>query len=92
MIWGDYGRMDKKAFMGMVQIVLDELELSNISIGWYKLFNASSVINLPSSGKSGNGAGPSGLSGSGGGGSISGSISGGIGGASLMSASMESFS
>lgn len=94
MIWGDYGRMDKKAFMGVVQIVLDDLDLTNITIGWYKLFNASSVINLNASGKSGNGngsgGGGGGNSGSGGGGSISGG--GSIGGGSLMSASMESFS
>lgn len=93
MIWGDYGRMDKKAFMGVVQIVLDDLNLSNIVIGWYKLFNASSVISLPSSSKSGSGGGGGsggGNSGSGGGGSISGG--GSIGGGSLMSASMESFS
>ena len=89
MVWGDYGRMDKKTFMGVVQIVLDDIDLSSTVMGWYKLFNASSVINLPSGGKGGNGAGPSGHHG---GGSMSGSISGGIGGGSLMSASMESFS
>jgi len=38
-VWGDYGRMEgKKVFMGLAQIVLDELNLSNIVIGWYKLF------------------------------------------------------
>ena len=46
-IWGDYGRMDKKVFMGVAQIVLDDLDLSNIVIGWYKLFHPSSVVNLP---------------------------------------------
>ncbi|OTF82353.1 hypothetical protein BLA29_000461 [Euroglyphus maynei] len=73
---GLYGRMDKKSFMGVVQIVLDDLDLSNIVIGWYKLFSESSAISLPtqSSTKSG-----------GGGGSVSGA-------ASLMSASMDSFS
>nr|XP_014684111.2 regulating synaptic membrane exocytosis protein 3 isoform X3 [Equus asinus]XP_023488263.1 regulating synaptic membrane exocytosis protein 3 isoform X3 [Equus caballus]XP_044626412.1 regulating synaptic membrane exocytosis protein 3 isoform X3 [Equus asinus]XP_044626413.1 regulating synaptic membrane exocytosis protein 3 isoform X3 [Equus asinus] len=27
-VWGDYGRMDHKCFMGMAQIMLDELDLS----------------------------------------------------------------
>jgi len=88
MIWGDYGRMDKKTFMGLVQIVLDDLDLSNIVIGWFKLFSMGSMTNMPpkngQQGGSGGGA-------SGAGGSLSGSVSGGIGG-SLMSASMESFS
>lgn len=53
-VWGDYGRMDKKTFMGVAQIVIDDLDLSNIVIGWYKLFNASSVISLPTSGKASN--------------------------------------
>lgn len=46
-VWGDYGRIEKKAFMGVVQIVLDDLDLSNIVIGWYKLFYPSSLISLP---------------------------------------------
>uniref|UniRef100_T1L2L6 Regulating synaptic membrane exocytosis protein 2 n=3 Tax=Tetranychus urticae TaxID=32264 RepID=T1L2L6_TETUR len=46
-VWGDYGRIEKKAFMGVVQIVLDDLDLSNIVIGWYKLFHPSSLISLP---------------------------------------------
>jgi hypothetical protein len=46
--------MDKKTFMGCAQIVIDDLDLSNIVIGWYKLFNTSSVINLPTSGKATN--------------------------------------
>ncbi|EPY77917.1 regulating synaptic membrane exocytosis protein 2 [Camelus ferus] len=29
-VWGDYGRMDHKSFMGVAQILLDELELSNM--------------------------------------------------------------
>ncbi|EDM16341.1 regulating synaptic membrane exocytosis 2, isoform CRA_a [Rattus norvegicus] len=32
-VWGDYGRMDHKSFMGVAQILLDELELSNMVIG-----------------------------------------------------------
>lgn len=47
-VWGDYSRMEKKNFMGVVQIVLDDLDLSNIVIGWYKLFHPSSLITLPS--------------------------------------------
>uniref|UniRef100_G3W2K8 Regulating synaptic membrane exocytosis 3 n=1 Tax=Sarcophilus harrisii TaxID=9305 RepID=G3W2K8_SARHA len=42
-VWGDYGRMDHKCFMGMAQIVLEELDLSNVVTGWYKLFPTSSV-------------------------------------------------
>ncbi|KAH9423163.1 Rab GTPase binding [Dermatophagoides pteronyssinus] len=87
---GLYGRMDKKSFMGVVQIVLDDLDLSNIVIGWYKLFSESSAISLPTqsstkSGGSGGGSGGIGNTGGTGGGSLS-------GGASLMSASMDSFS
>lgn len=82
--------MDKKSFMGVVQIVLDDLDLSNIVIGWYKLFSESSAISLPTqsstkSGGSGGGSGGIGNTGGTGGGSLS-------GGASLMSASMDSFS
>ncbi|XP_036904254.1 regulating synaptic membrane exocytosis protein 2 isoform X19 [Sturnira hondurensis] len=43
-VWGDYGRMDHKSFMGVAQILLDELELSNMVIGWYKLFPPSSLV------------------------------------------------
>ncbi|XP_025090830.1 regulating synaptic membrane exocytosis protein 2-like isoform X4 [Pomacea canaliculata] len=43
-VWGDYGRMDKKVFMGVAQILLDDLDLSNIVIGWYKLFPTSSLF------------------------------------------------
>ncbi|XP_063307221.1 regulating synaptic membrane exocytosis protein 2 isoform X1 [Pelobates fuscus] len=42
-VWGDYGRMDHKSFMGVAQILLDELELSNMVIGWFKLFPISSL-------------------------------------------------
>lgn len=37
-VWGDYGKLDRKYFMGMAQVCLDDLDLSNIVIGWYKLF------------------------------------------------------
>ncbi|XP_037836194.1 regulating synaptic membrane exocytosis protein 2 isoform X28 [Kryptolebias marmoratus] len=43
-VWGDYGRMDHKSFMGAVQILLDDLDLSNMVIGWYKLFPPSSLV------------------------------------------------
>ncbi|NXJ77272.1 RIMS3 protein, partial [Trogon melanurus] len=42
-VWGDYGRMDHKCFMGMAQIVLEELDLSSAVAGWYKLFPTSSL-------------------------------------------------
>uniref|UniRef100_A0A1B0AA56 Regulating synaptic membrane exocytosis protein 2 n=2 Tax=Glossina TaxID=7393 RepID=A0A1B0AA56_GLOPL len=43
-VWGDYGRMEKKVFMGVAQIMLDDLNLSNIVIGWYKLFGTTSLV------------------------------------------------
>ncbi|XP_037082071.1 regulating synaptic membrane exocytosis protein 2-like [Pollicipes pollicipes] len=47
-VWGDYGRMEgKKIFMGVAQIMLDDLDLSNIAIGWYKLFATSSLVSVP---------------------------------------------
>ena len=50
-IWGDYGRIEgKKVFMGVAQIMLDDLDLSNIVIGWYKLFGTSSLVSVPPSG------------------------------------------
>ncbi|XP_029115071.1 regulating synaptic membrane exocytosis protein 1 isoform X6 [Scleropages formosus] len=43
-VWGDYGRMDHKCFMGVAQILLEELDLSSTVIGWYKLFPLSSLV------------------------------------------------
>nr|XP_019604847.1 PREDICTED: regulating synaptic membrane exocytosis protein 1 isoform X10 [Rhinolophus sinicus] len=43
-VWGDYGRMDHKCFMGVAQILLEELDLSSMVIGWYKLFPPSSLV------------------------------------------------
>ncbi|XP_043111217.1 regulating synaptic membrane exocytosis protein 1-like isoform X16 [Puntigrus tetrazona] len=43
-VWGDYGRMDHKCFMGVAQIFLEELDLSSTVIGWYKLFPPSSLV------------------------------------------------
>uniref|UniRef100_A0A3Q2PHR0 Regulating synaptic membrane exocytosis 3 n=1 Tax=Fundulus heteroclitus TaxID=8078 RepID=A0A3Q2PHR0_FUNHE len=42
-VWGDYGRMDHKCFMGMAQILLEDLDLSATVSGWYKLFPTSSL-------------------------------------------------
>lgn len=40
-VWGDYGRFEgKKVFMGVAQIVLDDLNLNQMVFGWYKLFDA----------------------------------------------------
>ncbi|XP_062528506.1 regulating synaptic membrane exocytosis protein 2 isoform X10 [Bombyx mori] len=44
-VWGDYGRIEgKKVFMGVAQIMLDDINLSNIVIGWYKLFGTTSLV------------------------------------------------
>ncbi|KAM8859894.1 regulating synaptic membrane exocytosis protein 1 isoform 23-T23 [Spinachia spinachia] len=43
-VWGDYGRLDHKCFMGVAQILLEELDLSSTVIGWYKLFPPSSLV------------------------------------------------
>lgn len=49
-VWGDYGRIEgKKVFMGVSQIVLDNLNLSNIVIGWYRLFGTTSMVSGPPS-------------------------------------------
>lgn len=46
-VWGDYGRIEgKKVFMGVAQIMLDDLNLSNIVIGWYKLFGTTSLVRV----------------------------------------------
>ncbi|XP_078039307.1 rab3 interacting molecule isoform X5 [Augochlora pura] len=43
-VWGDYGRLEgKKVFMGIAQIVLDELNLNEMVFGWYKLFSNASL-------------------------------------------------
>uniref|UniRef100_A0A8D3CRL7 C2 domain-containing protein n=1 Tax=Scophthalmus maximus TaxID=52904 RepID=A0A8D3CRL7_SCOMX len=42
-VWGDYGRMDHKCFMGMAQILLEDLDFSATVSGWYKLFPTSSL-------------------------------------------------
>ena len=45
--------------MGVAQIMLDDLDLSNIVIGWYKLFGTSSLVSVPPNGPAkGSSAGP----------------------------------
>lgn len=36
--------MDHKSFMGAAQILLDDLDLSNMVIGWFKLFPPTSLV------------------------------------------------
>ncbi|KAG9509905.1 Regulating synaptic membrane exocytosis protein 2 [Fragariocoptes setiger] len=36
-VWGNYGKMDKKSFMGIAQISIDGLELANAVTSWYRL-------------------------------------------------------
>lgn len=47
---GDYGRMERKSFMGIAQIRLDDLSLGgpNIIEGWYKLFHNTSLAGAAS--------------------------------------------
>lgn len=48
-MWGDYGRLEgRKHFLGVAQIMLDDLNLSNIVIGWYKLFATATLVSQPS--------------------------------------------
>nr|CDQ05012.1 Bm5702, isoform d [Brugia malayi] len=43
-VMADYGRMERKSFMGIAQIRLDDLELgSEPMVGWYKLYHSSSL-------------------------------------------------
>ncbi|XP_035217819.1 regulating synaptic membrane exocytosis protein 2-like isoform X3 [Stegodyphus dumicola] len=43
-VWGNYGGMEKKVFMGVAQIVLDDIDLAKGVIAWYKLFHHSSLV------------------------------------------------
>lgn len=44
-VWGDYGRIEgKKVFMGLAQIILDDLDLNQMVIGWYKLFDTQALV------------------------------------------------
>jgi hypothetical protein len=42
--WGNYGNLDKKVFMGIAQIILDDVNLTRTASGWYKLFPVNSII------------------------------------------------
>uniref|UniRef100_A0A1I8JQH9 C2 domain-containing protein n=1 Tax=Macrostomum lignano TaxID=282301 RepID=A0A1I8JQH9_9PLAT len=42
-VWGDCGRNRSQSIHGVCQILLDDLDLSNIVIGWYKLYPTSSL-------------------------------------------------
>ena len=46
-VWGDYGKLDRKVFMGVCQINLEELRLITgaQALDWYKLFSANSLMN-----------------------------------------------
>jgi hypothetical protein len=46
-VWGDYGKLDRKVFMGVCQINLEDLRLSSAAqvLDWYKLFSANSLMN-----------------------------------------------
>ena len=88
-VWGDYGRMERKVFMGVAQILLDDLDLSNLVIGWYKLFTSSSLVNAHAQ-PAGSVGGAGGGSGAGGGASGGGSGSRRNSGSSLESAYQSS--
>jgi len=59
-VWGDYGRSDRKVFMGVVQIKLDSLNLASMAIGWYKLFSNLSLVsaNTPAAASGSAGSAP----------------------------------
>ena len=42
-VYGEYGRMERRVFMGVSQIVLSHLDLSTMVIGWYKLYTQASL-------------------------------------------------
>uniref|UniRef100_A0A915K7L0 C2 domain-containing protein n=1 Tax=Romanomermis culicivorax TaxID=13658 RepID=A0A915K7L0_ROMCU len=47
-VWGDYGRMERRIFMGIALIKLDKLDLSKLIEGWYKLYHANSLVGTAS--------------------------------------------
>lgn len=47
-IWGDYGKHDRKSLMGIVQIDLDHVDMSSVVVGWYRLFGAPAVVSSSS--------------------------------------------
>ena len=46
-VWGDYGRIERKCFMGIAQIRLDDLNFNAPIIGWYKLYHSNSLVGAP---------------------------------------------
>lgn len=46
-VWGDYGRIERKCFMGICQVRLDELNWEERTIGWYKLYHSNSLVGAP---------------------------------------------
>ncbi|GFU25787.1 regulating synaptic membrane exocytosis protein 2 [Nephila pilipes] len=43
-VWGNYSSMERKVFMGVVQIVLDDIDLVKGVIDWYRLYHHSSLV------------------------------------------------
>lgn len=50
-VWGDYGRMERKVFMGIGLIKLDSLDLSTPVDGWFKLYHSNSLAGTNSPGR-----------------------------------------
>ena len=69
-MWGDYGRSDRKVFMGVVQIKLDSLDLASMAIGWYKLFSNLSLVSAHTPAAASGSAGGAATSAGGGGGGV----------------------
>ena len=36
--------MERKQFMGVARVLLEELDLTTLAVGWYKLFPTSSMV------------------------------------------------
>jgi len=50
-MWGDYGRMERKTFIGVAMISLDALNLTSdrggVQVeGWYKLYQTNSLLGM----------------------------------------------
>ncbi|CAL1260910.1 unnamed protein product [Larinioides sclopetarius] len=43
-VWGNYSSIERKVFMGVVQIVLDDIDTVKGVIDWYRLFHHSSLV------------------------------------------------
>ncbi len=46
-VWGDYGKLDRKVFMGVCQINIEDLHLTSATqvLDWFRLFSANSLMN-----------------------------------------------